>query len=106
MINLPWASAPQARPHPGVTARRLDLAHMTVVRYRFEPGAVFPLHSHPEEQLVVMLEGTARFTVGERTVAVRSGESVHAPPDVPHGCQAGPEGCIFLNIVSPRRGRT
>lgn len=102
-MELDFAGISAKHPQPGVTTRRRDFAHMTVVLYEFIPEATFPLHHHPEEQLVVMLDGSCRFTVGTEELALRAGQSAIAPPHVPHGCHAGPEGCRFLNILSPRR---
>jgi len=103
MTNLPWDSVAPLSPHPGIMTKRLDLAMMTVVLYEFEPGASFPLHYHSEEQLVVVLSGTAGFRVEDQVHPLKAGDSLHAPPQVPHGCEAGPEGCSFLNILAPRR---
>ena len=103
MMELNWEGVPARHPQPGVTTRRQDFANMTVVFYEFLPGAIFPLHSHQEEQLVVMLQGSCSFTVGDAVLALAAGASVIAAPYAAHGCKAGPDGCRFLNILSPRR---
>ena len=48
------------QPFAGIERATCSTERTTLVRYRFEPGATFPLHSHPEEQLTVVLEGSAR----------------------------------------------
>src|SRR2546426_1462826 len=46
-------------PYPGVETRRVDFVQFTVIEYRFRPEAVFPLHHHAEEQVVIVLEGAS-----------------------------------------------
>lgn len=98
-----WSDISPRAPQPGVTTRRFDSDGMTIVRYEFAPGAAFPLHSHPEEQVVIVLRGHVRFTVDERPVQLGPGDVCHVGPHVPHGAEAGAEGCEFLNLLSPRR---
>lgn len=102
-MHLEFSGVAPKHPQPGVTTRRLDYDHMTVVRYEFAPGAAFPMHHHAEEQLVVMLSGSCRFRLGAGERELQAGDAVVAAPHVPHGATAGPDGCRFLNILSPRR---
>lgn len=76
---------------------------MTLVYYEFLPGASFPIHSHPEEQVVTVIRGRVTFTVGDQQFAMGPGDVCHVTPHVPHGAQAGPEPVEFLNLLSPRR---
>lgn len=98
-----WDGVAPKHPHPGITTRRLDFAHMTVVRYEFAPGAVFPLHHHAEEQLVVVVAGEVEFTVGGELVRVRAGDTLLTPSWVAHGGRAGAGGTVFFNVLAPRR---
>ena len=90
---------------PGVAARRFDGAAMTVVEYRFAAGAAgYPLHRHPEEQLVQVLEGTLDFTVAGVVTRLGPGQSAYVAGGVEHGARpVGGTGARFLNIVEPRR---
>ncbi len=51
------------------------------------PGSnVPPPHSHPgNEELVYVLEGTLRYTVGSETRDLRPGDAMATPRGVPHG---------------------
>lgn len=102
-MQLDFSPVPPKHPQPGVTTRRLDYAQMTVVLYEFEPNAVFPLHHHPEEQLVVVLDGSGTITVGDRDLTLKTGDSAVAGSNMPHGCRAGAQGLRMLNILSPAR---
>jgi mannose-6-phosphate isomerase-like protein (cupin superfamily) len=48
------------------------------------PGGGPVLHTHPYEEVFVMLEGEATFTVGDDTIEVSAGQIVVAPAGVPH----------------------
>ena len=59
---------------------------MGAFELRVPPGAASPPpHSHrANEELVVVLEGTLRYTVGGQTRDLRPGESMATPRGVPH----------------------
>jgi unsaturated pyranuronate lyase len=93
-VDEPWA---------GVRRRAFDGAAATVTHYEFEAGAVFPLHSHPQEQITLVQEGEVEFTVGGEVQRLGPGGWSVVAPDVPHGLRAGASGARFLAIVVPRR---
>ena len=43
-----------------------------------------PLHVHPHAEVFLVLEGTARFTIGPEEVVLSSGYVVMVPPETPH----------------------
>ena len=78
-----------------------DRIMLSVVR--MAPNAVGKVHSHPNEQWGVLLEGSAtRIQAGEE-VAVSAGEFWRTPGGVPHGIRVGAEGALVLDIFSPPR---
>jgi len=88
---------------PGVRARIFggDRAMLSLVA--LDPHAEGPVHSHPEEQWGVLLEGSGdRMQDGHR-VAVEPGSFWRTPGGVPHGFIAGPRGARILDIFSPPR---
>ena len=48
------------------------------------PGRGPELHRHPYEEVFVILEGEATFTLGDETRVARAGDFLIAPPGVPH----------------------
>jgi mannose-6-phosphate isomerase-like protein (cupin superfamily) len=48
------------------------------------PGDGPDLHQHPYEEVFVVQEGLARFTVGDETCDVSGGHVVVAPANTPH----------------------
>jgi mannose-6-phosphate isomerase-like protein (cupin superfamily) len=48
------------------------------------PGGGPVLHTHPYEEIFVVQEGEATYTVGDDTIGVSAGQIVVAPAGVPH----------------------
>ena len=65
----------------------LGAEQMTTGEQWFAPGTGAPQHYHPEgiEEVIVVLEGSARFTVDGEEVVVRAGQSIILPPLCHHG---------------------
>jgi quercetin dioxygenase-like cupin family protein len=59
------------------------------------PGAVYPVHSHPETKLLAFLEGEMEVRVGETLYHCEPGDKLFIPGNVEHSAKAGPRGCIF-----------
>lgn len=43
-----------------------------------------PLHVHPYDEVFIVRQGRARFTVGDRTFEAEAGDIVFGPAEVPH----------------------
>ena len=48
------------------------------------PGSGPSLHTHPYEEVIVVQEGHASFTVGDATIEAIAGQIVMVPAGVPH----------------------
>lgn len=58
---------------------------VTVLAYGTdEIGAGPRLHVHPYDETFIIIEGHARFSVGDTTLDARAGEVVFGPAGVPH----------------------
>lgn len=51
-------------------------------------GAGAPLHTHEDDELIVILSGTLRVRIGDETREVGAEHTVVVPPAVPHGFEA------------------
>ncbi|MDQ3933878.1 MAG: cupin domain-containing protein [Actinomycetota bacterium] len=75
---------------------------MTILEITEPPGNAAPLHvHHTEDESFFILEGSAVFEVGDRTVEARAGDYLFGPRDVPHRYTTGPEGCRMLFVFTP-----
>ncbi len=87
----------------GVTTRIFagDQSMLSVVR--FEAHAKGEIHSHPEEQWGVLLEGSGVRIQDGREHAVKAGDFWRTPGGVAHGFVAGEDGARVLDVFSPAR---
>jgi quercetin dioxygenase-like cupin family protein len=89
--------------YAGVMRRTFSSSRATVTLYSFEPGAEFPLHRHPQEQITVVESGQAEITIGDRTESLSAGGWAIVEPEVEHGLRAGSGGARILAVVVPPR---
>ena len=88
----------------GGVVRRI-LSHtpgMMVVEITFAAGGVGAVHTHPHLQSSYVKSGEFEYTVGEKKVVVREGDSLTFLPDEPHGCVCLKEG-VLVDVFSPAR---
>jgi quercetin dioxygenase-like cupin family protein len=57
-------------------------------RVDFEPGASFPAHSHPGEEIIYVLEGTLEYEVaGSPPVKLKAGDVLFVPAGASHSAR-------------------
>ena len=69
----------------------------------FQPGAVVEEHSHPHEQLGLMLEGEMEFIIDGQSHHVRPGQMWRIPGGVKHKAIAGTQPVRALDVFYPIR---
>lgn len=71
-----------------IDLQRHDLSapgrEMIQVRVDFDPGYVAPMHTHPGEEIIYILEGTLEYAIGGKVVRVRAGDVLFVPAGTPH----------------------
>jgi len=100
-----WDDLPKEPLKEDLSRRLISTDRMMLAQVFLEKGAVVPLHSHENEQLTYILEGTLRFWLGEdqsETVDVAAGEVLHIPSWVPHKAEAL-ETTLDVDIFAPPR---
>lgn len=88
---------------PGVNARIFTGDNSMLSIVSFAPNSAGSVHSHPEEQWGVLLEGDGVREQGGVRVPVRAGDFWRTPGGVLHGFTAGPAGATIMDIFSPPR---
>lgn len=88
---------------PGVTAKIASGERMMLSLVTFAPDAVVPMHSHPHEQMGMIVSGTLEFTIAGETRVLAGSGMVFVPGGVPHAAKAGPGGALALEVFSPPR---
>jgi len=87
----------------GVTGRPLFGAGAMLNLIELEPGAVVPLHSHPHEQLGIVLRGMQALVVDGVPHELGPMEGYVLPGGVEHSGYGGPEGALVIDIFQPVR---
>jgi quercetin dioxygenase-like cupin family protein len=87
----------------GVSGRPLFGAGAMLNLIEFEPGSTVPLHSHPHEQLGIVLRGMQALVVEGVAHELRPMEGYVLPGGVEHSAYCGPDGATVLDVFQPVR---
>lgn len=87
----------------GITTRIFPGDNVMLSVVRMAPHSTGTVHSHPEEQWGVLLEGECVRIQGGEERAMKAGDFWCTPGGVLHGVRAGPAGAVVLDIFSPPR---
>lgn len=68
-----------------------------------DEGAVVPTHSHPHEQMGMLIAGTLEFTVAGVTRKLVAGDRWRIPGGVPHSVKAEGGPAKALDVFHPIR---
>jgi Uncharacterized conserved protein, contains double-stranded beta-helix domain len=75
---------------------------LTVAQFRLRAGCVVQRHSHPQEQITLVLEGVLEFEVAGRRFTATAGDVVHILPGVEHAVTAVTD-AVVVDVFSPPR---
>jgi quercetin dioxygenase-like cupin family protein len=87
----------------GVTAKALFGEGVMLNLVELEPRAAVARHSHPHEQLGLVLRGSMTLTVEGARHVLREMDGYTLPGGIEHGAVAGPEGTLVLDAFRPVR---
>ncbi|MEX2174012.1 MAG: cupin domain-containing protein [Pirellulaceae bacterium] len=88
---------------PGVSIFTAAGEQMMLSLVEFAPHAMVQPHSHPHEQMGMLLEGELTFTIGGETKTLQPGEMWRIPGDVVHSAVAGDQPVKALDVFHPVR---
>jgi quercetin dioxygenase-like cupin family protein len=100
-----WEDLPKEALKPDLHRRLVSTERMMLAHVYLNKGCIVPQHSHENEQLTYILEGTLRFFLGEdesEVVDVHAGEVLHLPSNLPHKAEAL-EDTLDVDIFVPPR---
>lgn len=87
----------------GITTRIFVGDNVMLSVVRVAPHSSGTVHSHPEEQWGVLLEGECIRIQGEDEVQMKAGDFWCTPGGISHGIRTGASGATILDIFSPPR---
>jgi len=101
--TIHFSEAPCFTMIEGVEARPLFGEGAMLNLVTFAPGATVPLHSHPHEQLGIVLKGMQALVVDGVAHELHELDGYVLPGHVEHSAYCGPEGATVLDIFTPVR---
>ena len=87
----------------GVTGRPLFGESAMINVIDFAAGSVVPLHSHPHEQLGIVLRGMQALIVDGEAHELGPMQGYVLPGGVEHSAYCGPEGALVIDVFQPVR---
>jgi quercetin dioxygenase-like cupin family protein len=88
---------------PGILARTFWGQKMLMAVVELEANSVVPQHSHPHEQVGILLEGEMELTIQGETRQLKAGEVYIIPGDVEHSARVGDSPAKAVDVFSPVR---
>ena len=90
-------------PFPGVDLLVAAGEKMMLSLVDIEPGAVVEAHSHPHEQVGIVIEGRAKFEIDGVERVLGPGDMYTIPGDILHRVEALDEHVKALDVFHPIR---
>ena len=100
---VPANSGHLVRPYEGIEIRTTSGSGMMLSVVHLEPGAVVAEHSHPHEQMGILISGRLEFTIGGETRVLEPGDIWNIPGHVPHRVVAVGGPAVALDCFHPVR---
>lgn len=94
---------PPRRIWEGVQARVINGERMTLATVEISPGQQVPEHTHDNEQMGFVIQGSVTFTIGGDIRTLGPGGSWKIHSNVAHQVAAGPEGAVVAECYAPLR---
>ena len=93
MLIVATSFAPHEAQAQQPTTKRIDLQRHDLsipgrealqVIVEIAPGTTAPLHTHPGEEIIYILEGTLEYEIGGKLSRVKAGDVLFVPAGTPH----------------------
>jgi quercetin dioxygenase-like cupin family protein len=94
---------PPFSPAPGIQIQPVIGESLMTCWIAMEPGAIVAEHSHVNEQLGVVVEGSVSITAAGETREMVVGDAYVVPTDLAHSGVAGAEGVLLVETFVPIR---
>lgn len=98
-----WDNIPVEKTAEGIERQMVVGENIMICRFRFEPFLVTPEHTHPNEQMTLVVQGKVKFFIEGEERIVSAGDVLHFPPNNRHGATMLDEEVILIDIFSPIR---
>ena len=99
---IPWHTIPLEDLNPLLQRQFVVGQEIMVARVLLKKGCIVPEHSHHNEQLTYILDGTLKFWIDGKEIVVHAGEVLCIPAHMPHKAEAL-EDTVDLDVFNPPR---
>lgn len=77
----------------------IDKPGVTITLFAFDKGQSLSKHSTPFDALVQILDGEAEIIIDETNYAIKTGEAIIMPANIPHAVKAINEFKMLLSMI-------
>jgi quercetin dioxygenase-like cupin family protein len=87
----------------GLYSRKVAIGdNVTVARLEAKKGAATRMHSHHNEEIILVLQGKWRFFLPSGDVTLETNQMLRIPPGMEHGSEVL-EDVVAIDVCSPAR---
>ena len=98
-----WSKIPVEQTAAGIERQMVVGQNVMMCRFRFAPFVVTNEHSHPHEQMTLVVQGRVKFTISGEEHVLSAGDVLHFPPNNRHGATMLDETVVLIDVFSPIR---
>lgn len=102
-IVRPYDEVPQTVLVEGCQSHLVTSPGMTLSFLTMKAGSVFELHSHSQEQVMIVIDGYCDEVIGDKIYRMEKGDVAFLPSNVKHGAFLRDVDCKVIDIFVPRR---
>ena len=95
------AQETQFAPNGIVSRTLLRTATARVVLFGFSEGQELTEHTSTQHALIQVLSGECEFSLGGKPHALKAGDFLHIPPNLPHAVKATSQFAMLLTLFKP-----
>ena len=98
-----WNKIPVEQTAEGIERQMVVGQNMMMCRFRFAPFVITNEHTHPHEQITLVVKGRVKFFISGEEHILKAGDVIYFPPHNRHGATMLDEEVILIDIFSPIR---
>lgn len=102
-VVRPYDEVPLTTLVEGSSSHLVRGEHAMLSFITMDAGSVFELHSHPEEQIMIVLEGYCDEVIEDKIYRLEPGDVIHLPSNIKHGAFLLDVDCKAIDVFLPAR---
>lgn len=102
-VTRPFEEIPKTEVAEDALSRLVASENVLVSFLTMKASSTFELHSHPEEQIMIVTEGYCDEVIENKIYRVREGDVIYLPPNIKHGAFIREVDCKVIDVFYPAR---